>query len=87
MSEWKGDCWAKVIVGQYTATGALVQKAKRQKKDNSQHVNKWIHSDISLPASFKWTLPDPVLATVEPPISLFEKFLLMILWDLYVRNQ
>ena len=56
-----------------TATKAPVQKAKRQKKDNSQHVNKWIHSDISLPTGFKWTLPDPVLETVEPPVSLFEK--------------
>ena len=33
-----------------------------------------IHSDISLPTGFKWTLPDPVLETVEPPVSLFEKF-------------
>ena len=35
----------KVIVGQSedTATKAPVQKAKRQKKDNSQHVNKCIH--------------------------------------------
>ena len=66
----------KVIVGQSedTATKAPVQKAKRRKKDNSQHVNKWIHSDISLPTGFKWTLPDPVLETVEPPVSLFEKF-------------
>ena len=40
-----------------------------------------IYSDIcsftpfihSLPTAFKWTLPDPVLETVEPPISLFEK--------------
>ena len=41
----------KVIVGQSedTASKAPVQKAKRRKKDNSQHVNKWIHSDISLP--------------------------------------
>ena len=37
-------------------------------------MNKWIHSDISLPTGFKWTLPDPVLETVEPPVSLFEKF-------------
>ena len=45
----------KVIVGQSedTATKAPVQKAKRRKKDNSQHVNKWIHSDISLPTGFK----------------------------------
>ena len=57
-----------------TATKAPVQKAKRRKKDNSQHVNKWTHSDISLPTGFKWTLPDPVLETVEPPVSLFEKF-------------
>ena len=47
----------KVIVGQSedTASKAPVQKAKRRKKDNSQHVNKWIHSDISLPTGFKWT--------------------------------
>ena len=66
----------KVIVGQSedTATKAPVQKAKRWKKDNSQHVNKWIHSDVSLPTGFKWTLPDPVLETVEPTVSLFEKF-------------
>ena len=57
-----------------TATKAPVQTAKRRKKDNSHHVNKWIHSDISLPTGYKWTLPDPVLETVEPPISLFEKF-------------
>ena len=65
-----------MIVGQSedTATKAAVRKAKRRKKDNSQHVNKWIHSDISLPTGFKWTLPDPVLETVEPPVSLFEKF-------------
>ena len=56
----------KVIVGQSedTTTKAPVQKAKRRKKDNSEHVNKWIHSDISLPTGFKWTLPDPVLETV-----------------------
>ena len=36
-------------------------------------MNKWIHLDISLPTGFKWTLPDPVLETVEPPVSLFEK--------------
>ena len=66
----------KVIVGQSedTATKAPVQKAKRRKKDNSQHVNKWIHSDISLPTGFKWTLPDPLLEIVEPPVSLLEKF-------------
>ena len=40
-----------------------------------------IYSDIysftpfihSLPTAFKWTLPDPTLETVEPPVSLFEK--------------
>ena len=66
----------KVIAGQSedTATKAPVQKAKWRKKDNSQHPNKWIHSDISLPTAFKWTLPDPVLETVGPPVSLFEKF-------------
>ena len=66
----------KVIVGKSedTATEAPVQKAKRRKKGNSQHVNKWIHSDISLPTGFKWTLPDPVLETAKPPVSLFEKF-------------
>ena len=37
-------------------------------------MNKWIHSDISLATGFKWTLPDPVLQTVEPRVSLFEKF-------------
>ena len=58
-----------------TATKAPVQKAKQQKKDNSQHVKKWIHSGISLPSVFKWTRPDAVLETVEPPVSLFEKFL------------
>ena len=53
----------KVIVGQRegTATKAPVQKAKMRKKDHSQDVNKWIHSE-------------PVLETVEPPVSLFEKF-------------
>ena len=56
-----------------TATKAPVQKAKRRKKDNSQHVNKWIHSDMSLPTGFKWTLPDPVLEAVEHPVLLFEK--------------
>ena len=63
----------KVIVGQGedTATKAPVQKAKRLKKGNSQLVNKWIHSDISLPTGFKCTLPDPVLETVEPLVSLF----------------
>ena len=35
-------------------------------------MNKWIHSDISLPTGFKWVLPDSVLETVEPPVSLFE---------------
>ena len=66
----------KVIAGQSedTATKSPVQKAKRQKNDNSQHMNKWTHSDISLPTASKWTLPDPVLETVEPPVSLFEKF-------------
>ena len=59
---------------QDTATKASVQKSKPRKKDNSQHVNKWIHSDISLPTGFKWTLPDPVLETVEPLVSLFDKF-------------
>ena len=34
-----------------------------------------LHSFIhSLPTGFKWTLSDPVLETVEPPISLLEKF-------------
>ena len=47
-----------VMYSEDTATKALVQKAKQQKKDNSQNVNKWIHSDISLPSGFKWTLPD-----------------------------
>ena len=66
----------KVIVGQSedTATKVPLQKAQRRKKDNSQHVSKWIHSGISLPASFKWTLPDPVPETVKPPVSLFEFF-------------
>ena len=66
----------KVIVGQSedTAAKAPVQKAKRWKKDNSQHLNKWIHSEISLPTGFESSLPDPVLKTVEPPVSLFEKF-------------
>ena len=65
-----------MIVGQSedTETKAVVQKAKRGNKDNSQHVNKLIHLDISLPTGFKWTLPDPVLETVELPVSLFEKF-------------
>ena len=65
-----------MIVGQSedTATKPPVQKAKWRKKDNSQHVNKWIHSDISLPSGFTWTLLKPVLEIVEPPISLFEKF-------------
>ena len=64
----------KVVVrkSEDTATKTPVQKAKQQKKDNSQHVNKWIHSDISLPTGFYWTLSDPVPETVEPPVSLFE---------------
>ena len=37
-------------------------------------MNKWIHSDISLPTGFKCTLPDPVLETAEPPVSLFGNF-------------
>ena len=37
-------------------------------------MNKWIPSDISLPTGFKWTLPDPALENVEPPVSLFQKF-------------
>ena len=47
----------KVIVGQSedTAKKAPVQKAKWRKKYNSQHVKKWIHSEISLPTGFKWT--------------------------------
>ena len=36
-------------------------------------MDKWIHSEISLPTVFKWTLTDPLLETVEPPVSLFEK--------------
>ena len=38
----------KVIIRQSedAVTKAPVQKAKRRKKDNSQHVNKWIHSDM-----------------------------------------
>ena len=52
----------------------LFKKAKRKKKDNSQHVNKWIHSDNSLATGFIWTLPDPVLETVDPPVSLSGKF-------------
>ena len=65
-----------MIVGKSedTATKAPVQEGKRRKKDNSQHVNKWIHSHISLPTGFKCTLPDPVQETVEPPVSLFETF-------------
>ena len=63
-----------VVQSEDTMTKAPAQKAKRQKKDNSQHVNKWIHSHISLPAGFKWTLLDTVLKTAEPPISLFDKF-------------
>ena len=65
-----------MIVGQSedTETKAIVQKAKRGNEDNSQHVNKLIHSDISLPTGFKWTLPDPVQETAELPVSLFEKF-------------
>ena len=65
----------KVIVGQSedTATKAPVQKSKGRQKDKSQHVNKWIHSEISLPTVFKWTLTDPLLETVEPPVLVFEK--------------
>ena len=70
--------WPRGIViveqSEDTATKAPVQKANGQKKDNSQHVNKWIHSDISPSKGGKWTLPDPVLETVEPPVSLSEKF-------------
>ena len=60
----------KVIVGQSedAAAKAPVQKVKRRKKGNLQYVHKWIHSDISLPTGFKWTLPGPVLKTVEPPV-------------------
>ena len=45
----------KVIVGKSedTATKPSVQKAKRRKKENLQHVKKWIHSGISLPTGFK----------------------------------
>ena len=70
-----------MVVGQSgdTVTKAPVQKAKRRNKGNSQYVNKLIHSDISLPNGFKWTLPDSVLETVEPSVTLFEKFVLMIL--------
>ena len=55
-----------------TATKVPVQQVKWRKKYNSQHVNKWIHSDSSLPTGFKWTIPDPVLEAVEPPVSLLE---------------
>ena len=37
-------------------------------------MNKSTNSDISLHTGFKYTLPDPVLATVEPLVSLFENF-------------
>ena len=47
---------------------------KERQFTTCEHVNKWIHSDVSLPTGFKQTLPDPVLETVEPPVSLFEKF-------------
>ena len=79
----------KVIVwkSEDTATKASVEKTKRQKKDNSQHVNKCIHSDISLPTGFKWTLPDLVLETVEPAVSLSEKFFTDDIMNLSVRNQ
>ena len=58
----------KVITGKSEdpATKVPVQKAKPRMKDNSQHVKKLIHSDISLPTGFKWTLSDLVLETVEP---------------------
>ena len=52
----------------------LFKKQNGEKKVNSQLVNNWIHSDISVPTGFKWTLPDPVLESVESPVSLFEKF-------------
>ena len=44
----------KLIVGQSedTATKVPVGKAKRRKKDNSQHVNKWIRSDVYSFTSF-----------------------------------
>ena len=53
-----------------------------------------IYSDIysftpfihSLPTAFKWTLPDPVLETVEPPVLLFE-FFTDDITKLSVRNQ
>ena len=67
----------KVIAGQSedTATKAPVQKSKQRKKGNSQHENKWIHSDISFPTGFKETLPEPVLETVEPPrFVIYEVF-------------
>ena len=58
----------KAIVGQSedAVTKAPVQKAKRLKKDNLKYVNKWIHSDISLPTGFKSTLPDPALENANP---------------------
>ena len=71
----------KVIVGQSedTATKVPVQKAKRRNKDNSQHMSKWVHSDILLPTGFKWTLPDPVLEIVKHPFRYLRSFLPMIL--------
>ena len=71
----------KMIVGQSedTATKAPVQKAKWRKKDNLQHVNKWIHSDISFPTGFVRTLLEPVLETVEHRFRYLRSFLLIIL--------
>ena len=56
-----------------TAIKAPVQKAKWRKKDNLEHVNKQILSDISFVTGFTWTLRDAVLETIEPPVSLFKK--------------
>ena len=70
---------------QDTATKASVQKSKPRKKDNSQHVNKWIYSDISLPTGFKWILPDPVLDTAEPPVSLFTDNIMKFICEESIR--
>ena len=78
MSEWKGDCWAK---WRYCNKSAC-SKSKTAKERQFITCEQIIYSDIysftsfihSLPTGFKWALPDPVLETVESPVSLFEKF-------------
>ena len=66
-----------IVQSEDTETKALVEKAKQRKKDNSQHVNYWMHSEISLPTGFKWTLPDTSLKSHQ--FCYFRSFLPTIL--------